>query len=262
MRNFLRCFTALAIIWMSGATTTPGLEAQEATIIINGYGYGAIAGIKHECPIRANGRVEGYVGLQVRCPVNAVDASGNFTPSTITAVSADTSRVWVEVIKTTPPTDTSFVRDTLILTIRRQGNWRVDLFANPILFIMGYAYTRAPDATWPQHEFPPINVVLGETFALCAYEGGYETAVAKSYARPVACPNLGATILPEFGVEWVLPDILGPAINPSAVPGSVMAQLDGNLDGLTVRHLTDTLHEVPMDGGLGIMARLRRFFGA
>jgi len=262
MRNFLRCFTALAIIWMSGATTTPGLEAQEATIIINGYGYGAIAGIKHECPIRANGRVEGYVGLQVSCPVSATDAQGNFTPSTVTAVSADSTRVRVSVVHAAQDANGNFGRDTLKLTILRTGNWRVDLFANPILFIMGYAYTRAPDATWPQHEFPPINVVLGETFALCAYEGGYETAVAKSYARPVACPDLGATILPEFGVEWVLPDILGAAINPSAVPGSVMAQLDGNLDGLTVRHLTNTLHEVPMDGGLGILARLRRFFGA
>jgi len=237
-------------------------EAQEATIIINGYGYGAIAGIKHECPIRANGRVEGYVGLQVSCPVSAQDAQGNFTPSTITAVSADSTRVRVSVVHVAQDANGNFARDTLKLTILRTGNWRVNLFANPILFIMGYAYTRAPDATWPQHEFPPINAVLGETFVLCAYEGGYETAVAKSYARPTPCPNLGNTILPEFGVEWTLPDILGPAIDPAAVPGSIMAKLDeSNLDGLGVRHLTATLHEVPLEG-MTLMAKLRRFFGA
>jgi len=239
----------------------PG-EAQEATIIINGYGYGAIAGIKHECPIRANGRVEGYVGLEVSCPVSAQDAQGNFTPSTISAVSADSSRVRVSVVHVDQDANGNFARDTLKLTILRTGNWRIDLFANPILFIMGYAYNRPADATYPQHEFLPITVLVDETFVLCAYEGGYETAVAKSYARPVPCPDLGDVALPEFEVEWTLPDILGPAISPSAVPASVMAQLDkSNLDGLGVRHLTATLHEVPLEG-LTLMAKLRRFFGA
>jgi len=245
MLNWLRCFIALAIIWMSGATTPPRLEAQEATIIINGYGYGAIAGIAHECPIRANGRVEGYVGLEVSCPVSATDAQGNFTPSTISAVSADSTRVRVRVVHVAQDAEGNFGRDTLKLTILRTGQWRVDLFANPILFIMGHAYTRGPDAPWPRNEFPPIRVVVGETFTLCAYEGGYETAVAKSYARPIPCPDLGGHILPEFGVEWILPDILGP-VNPSAVPGSIMAQLERNFGELRVKHLEDTLHGVPV----------------
>ena len=222
------------------------LVAQEATITIDGYAYGAIAGISHECPIRSNGRIEGYVGMQVACPVFAVDTQGNFTPSTISAIPGDSSRVSVRVSHVAQDTLGNFAPDTLHIVVLRQGNWKVDLYANPILFIMGYAYTRITDATYPHMEYPPITVVLGESFVLCAYEGGYEDAVAKSMARPVPCPDLGGVALPEFAVEWTLPDILGRDISPSAVPASVMAQLDGNLDGLTVRHLTHTLHPVAM----------------
>ena len=246
MLNWLRCFIALGIIWMSGATTPPRLEAQEATITINGYGYGQIAGVGHECPMRKVGdkwKLDGYVGFQVSCPVWGLAADSTFTPASMSVIVANPTMVAATIIHSVA--DSIFHPDTLRVQILRQGNWSIDLKANPILFIMGYAYTRTPDAIWPQHEYPPMNVVGGETFVLCAYEGGYENAVAKSLARPTPCPDLGGHPLPEFGVEWILPDILGP-VNPSAVPGSIMAQLERNFGELRVKHLEDTLHGVPV----------------
>ena len=224
------------------------LRAQEATITIDGYAYGAIAGIEHECPIRANGRIEGYVGLQVSCPIFAVDSDGNFTPSTVTAVPADSTRVVVRVTHVAQDTLGNFAPDTLHINVIRRGNWHLDVYANPVLFIMGYAYNRPADATYPRHEFPPITVVTEETFVLCAYQGGYEDAIAKSLARPVACPDLGDVALPEFEVEWTLPDILGPA-SPDAVPYSVMAALSRDLDMAGVRILPDVAHPVALVQG-------------
>jgi hypothetical protein len=223
---------AVLFLSLSGAPA----EGQEATITINGYAFGQIAGLQHECPIRANGRVEGYVGLQVSCPVWAVDGDGNFTPSSVAAVPGDSGRVAVRVSHVAQDTLGRFVADTLHITVLRQGNWMVTLTARPILFIMGHAYMRTEDATWPRHEFPPIRAVVGEEFALCAYQGGYEDATAKSLSRPIPCPDLGGAPLPEFEVRWTLPDVLGP-VDPVAVPGSVMAELSRRMDEVGVAYV-------------------------
>ena len=77
-----RCTRPTGPVWLLFALTlmmsTTPTEAQEATITIEGYAYGQIAGIAHECPLREmpNGRyrVDGYVGLQISCPIWAVDA--------------------------------------------------------------------------------------------------------------------------------------------------------------------------------------------
>ena len=236
---------ALSLCGMMTTISTTKVEAQEATITINGYAYGMIAGIEHECPIRPNGRVEGYVGMSVSCPIYATDSDGNFTPSTISATPFDSTRLVVRVTHVAQDTLGNFAPDTLHINVIRKGNWHLDVFANPLLFIMGFMNTRTEDATWARYEFPPIRVLVDEVFVLCAYEGGYEDAVAKSLARPVPCPDLGDTPLPEFDVEWTLPDILG-VVDPAAVPGSVMAALNENINLLGVRHLKNSLHSVPL----------------
>lgn len=238
----MRIFAAL----LSLAFVAAPISAQEATITINGYGYGQIAGVGHNCPLRKVGngwRIEGYVGFQVSCPVWAIAADSTFTPASMSVTATQPDRVAATIIHAVA--DSVFHPDTLKVQILKQGNWSIDLTANPILFIMGYAYTRAPDAAWSQLEYPPMHVLVGEEFALCAYEGGYENAVAKSLARPTPCPDLGGHPLPEFEVEWTLPDILGP-VNPAAVPGSIMAQLSGDIGQVGVRHLTRSLHPVPV----------------
>ena len=224
-------------------------EAQEATITIDGYGYGQIAGVGHECPLRKVGsswRIEGYVGFQVSCPVWGIASDSSFTPASMSVTASQPDRVAATIIHSVA--DSTFHPDTLRVQILRQGNWSIDLTANPILFIMGYAYTRTPDALWSQYEYPPIRSVVGETYALCAYEGGYEDAVAKSISRPVPCPDLGGHPLPEFDVLWTLPDFLGP-VNPTAVPGSIMAKLSTDITQIGVRHLTRSLHAVPVIPG-------------
>ena len=217
-------------------STTP-IEAQEATITIEGYAYGQIAGIAHECPLREmpNGRyrVDGYVGLQISCPIWAVDAEDLFTPSSLSIKLNDSSRVASTILHIPPDTLGQYVADTLKLQILRQGNWSFALDANPLLNIFGYMFTRpgpddpvrtnqdgSPSGIWPQIEdrFGNMKAVLGEQFVLCAYElGAWQDGegyrpVAKStdvlgQARPCPDPE-GYGSLPEIVVAWVLPDIL------------------------------------------------------
>jgi len=232
-------------------TLVPGfLCGQEATITINGYAYGQIAGISHECPLKETGqgwRVEGYVGLQVSCPVWAVDAEDFFTPASMSVMASDSSRVSAVIVHSIVDTAGQYAPDTLKIQVLRRGNWSIDLYANPILFIMGYMNTRTSDAIWPQHEFPTIRAVVGEDFILCAYEGGYEDAVAKSYNRPTACPDLGDTALPEFEVTWVLPEILG-GVLADISPNLLLA---GVRDGRILPKWTEqTLHPVPLTFGV------------
>jgi len=211
------------------------VEAQEATITINGYAYGQIAGVGHECPLRKVGngwRVDGYVGMQFSCPVWGIAADSSFTPATLKATASQPDRVAVTMIHSTP--DSVYYPDTLRVQVLRQGNWSLDLTASPVLFIMG-ATSRPADAAWPRDEYPPMRFVVGEVFRLCAYEGGYENATAKSLNRPTPCPDLGGVALPEFEVQWTLPDILGP-LDPVAVPGASMAQLSERMDEVRVAY--------------------------
>jgi len=228
----------------------PGLlSGQEATIEITGMAYGTIAGIGHECPMReqAGGyRMDGYVGMQVSCPVWAIDSQDGFTPSTINVQVNDSSRLSAVVVHPTPDTLGNYSADTLKIQILRPGNWRLTVNAKPILFVMG-ATTRPASATWPQYEYPPVmNFVLNEVFTLCAYQGGYGVdATAKSYARPTPCPDLGGTPLPEFEVQWTLPDILEDW-DPNAVPTTRMVLLQQRPDLWGAIHLNKTLHGVPL----------------
>lgn len=217
-------------------------EAQDAQITIEGYAYGMIADIAHDCPIRANGRIEGYVGMQAVCPVWAVDADGTFTPSQIAGIPGDSSRISVRTVHV-PQGEMGFVPDTLYIEVLRQGNWHIDLFANPILFIMGHRVNRVEGQ---QLDYPPLEDYVAERFNLCAYEGGYASATAKSESySPIPCPDLGGVPLPTFEVEWVLPDILA-WVDPASVPTTVMAQIDERPELLAVKHRTNTLHPVAL----------------
>jgi len=228
--RWLAVFAALALVH-------DPLPGQQATITINGTAYGTIAGIGHNCPMREQGggyRMDGYVGMQVSCPIWAIAADSSFTPSSISVTVSDESRISAVVVHSVMDTLGVYSPDTLKIQVLRQGNWHLDVTANPILFIMGYGFNRAPDAAWPQYEYPPmINVLEDEVFALCAYQGGYGTdATAKSINDP-PCPDLGGTPLPEFEVNWILPDILAPW-NPAAVPATRMALLNDHPELLNV----------------------------
>lgn len=241
------------------------LEAQEATVVIEGYAYGRIAGFSHECPLRETGsnwRIDdGYVGMQVSCPIWAVDADDNFTPAAITVSINDSSRVSAVVVHVPKDTLGQYVADTLKIQVLRQGNWGMRLEANPLLDIFGYMYERpAPDdpvrnegvgSIWPQIEDDEgnIRVVVGETFLLCAYElgawvedFGYQP-VAKSYERPRACPDPeGYPNLPEIQIEWTLPDVLERVQDASPSDLSYFVKSAQ----IRPRWVENTRHRVPM----------------
>jgi len=76
-------------------------------------------------------------------------------------------------------------------------------------------FERNEYATWPRIETAPeVNILIGEQFALCGYQLGWRedvgyVPVAKTYNRPDVCPDPdGSAPLPEFEVNWILPDIL------------------------------------------------------
>jgi len=236
----------LMILTLSLFVVLP-VEAQEATITIDGYAYGQITGIGHDCPIRANGRIEGYVGMVVTCEVWAVDTAGSFTPASMSAVSADSTRVRVTVSTLAMDSLGNHVPSSMMIEVLRRGNWHVTIDANPILFIMGYMHERPVDAFWPQIEGldGEIKALVGEDFLLCAYQGGYDTkATAKSLERPIPCPDQGTGPLPEFEVTWILPDILTRVAD--ATPNQMMA---GVKDGsIRPKWIENTRHAVPLKG--------------
>lgn len=199
-----------------------GQIPSEAEITLEGYAYGAIDTIQHNCPIRDNGRIEGYVGMEVTCEIWAIDSTGAFTPSSLVATPADSSRIEVSII-TESDSLGNYQRSNMYIRVLRRGNWHVDVEARPILMLMGYMYNRPVDdqgVFWPRIEYPnpEINLLENEQFIFCAYVGGYANATHKSLERPIPCPDLGGTPLPEIEINWTLPRMLeGMAQNNSVV---------------------------------------------
>lgn len=194
----------LALIVTALLAALPLRVSGQATITVEGYGYGEVATIQHGCSVDEQGRITGLVGTEVTCPVWATDREGTFAPSSLAASASDTTkaRVWVDG----PPMVDGVQNGphTLHIEILSGGSWTLTLEANPMLHLLGYMYTRpAPTQEWPEYEYPVINTVSGEKFVLCAYTGGYGmNATSKSIARPVPCPDLGDRPLPEFEVRW------------------------------------------------------------
>lgn len=202
----------------------------DATLELEGWAYGAIEGLEHNCPISENGRVEGYAGMEVVCEIWAVDVDGQFTPANIAAIPRDSTRV--EVIVEPPQQDTvdgvlQYVKSEIYIRVIRRGNWHIDLEARPLLFLLLYAYERPETALYPRisTDLTVVNDPL-ENFIFCAYLGGYTNATYKSRMRPIPCPDLGGTPLPEFDVTWTLPEILWSQMPPDhpMMPYSVMAR--------------------------------------
>lgn len=219
-------------------------EAQTATIELEGYAYGAITGIMHDCPIRQNGRIDGYVGMVVTCEIWAIDSTLAFTPASLTASAADPTRVQVTVSATAMDSVGNYIPSTMMIQVLRSGNWKVTLDANPMLFVAGHMFTRPEDSLWPQLDIEgDLKSVVGEQFALCAYEGGsFENAKSKSLNRPNPCPDPPGLILPEFEVVWVLPDFLTRLAE--ATPNQVMAGIQEGT--IYPRWLENTRHSVPL----------------
>jgi len=209
-------FTVFIVFFFILVMCTEDVYGQDnppdAFITMEGWAYGAIDSIFHSCPINRNGRVDGYVGMEVTCEVWAVDSFSTFTPATLIGLPADSSRLEISI---SPPEQDSlgtYIKSTMYIHVLRRGNWHVDIEARPLLFVMAYMYNRPASATYPQLEFPNpgMNILGGplEEFIFCAYEGGYADARMKSKMRPIPCPDLGGAPLPEFDVIWTLPEVI------------------------------------------------------
>lgn len=225
------------------------LTAQTATLTLEGYAYGDIVAVRHNCPVNGiiNGSpsVSGPVGTSFFCHVWAIDADSAFTPADITIL-ADSSSVNVELVD---PYPTTGLRGPFELTVTflRGGPWAIEFEANPILTLVGSMYMRPASAAWPQMEEGPVtNALIGEEFLLCAYQGGYgEGSTAKSRTATQArdCPDPGSRVLPEFLVEWRVGDV-----PLRSVPSMSFDQLQATVarGGLLPRWLENTRHAVPL----------------
>ena len=245
------------------------LNAQEATITINGYGWGQIKGIGHGCPMRELGngrwRLDGYVGLQISCPVWGVDSLNAFTPASVSVVPSDSARVSAVVVHTPVDINGNFYADTLKIQILRGGNWTLGLFANPVLSIFSFGFNRPDDAHWPRVNTTEPRALVGETVALCAYAmGNWTEAVgyvptAKSESSH-ECPDpwdydeAGRDVandrppLPTFAVEWSFDEeYLAPAIDPGNVPASYLALLQQHPDRWGPK-IVEPLKPIPIVG--------------
>lgn len=246
METLMLCALAL---WLPAPL---GAQEPAASITINGYGYGAIAGISHNCPLTDLGdgvqRLTGYVGDEVECSVWAVAANGAATPASIDVVPNDTTRVRITIESTPPPAEgeTPNMATHMVVEILEAGDWTLTIEANPLLDVFGYMYERSDAAVWPRIERHGIDALVGEEFLLCAYElGGEGVPVAKSLERPLPCPDpegWAGEPLPEFEVEWTLPDVLGPV--EEATPRLLTSWLAGGWLRPVIK--TPSRHAVPL----------------
>lgn len=202
----LACILALAV------ATAEALGQTVDTLSFEVEGIGVVAGVGHDCPIEDNGRVIGYVGFEVECPVWVIDPDGDRTLGTVEVQVADSSRIEARI-----------EADTLLyLKIVRKGNSRVTLIPHPTVFLAVRA------ASMPWDTLGAMDALQGQENQFCAYLGGYSTAYAKSY-EPIGppCPEFGGKWLPEFPVKWSGGGgLLHWYGSRSTSPGLVMARID------------------------------------
>jgi len=182
---------ALALIWMSGT-----IEAQEPpTIQFQVVGYGPIAGLEHDCPLDAQGKLTRYVPAEITCTLRALDAEGLWTPANFEiTLSGPADRIGVEVVD-------SILTIRIIRTTGLPGV-SVKIEAFPVLLVAAVMLER-PLPYAQVDTIMPIDVVPGERFQLCAYVGGYGAATAKGVSgNGYNCPDFGGVPLPTFPVQW------------------------------------------------------------
>jgi len=188
MKSFLM-FSTMVACGLAGASQTKAQSAVD-TLTVEVIGHGLVAGVGHDCPIGDNGKIEAYVGTEIRCPVWVVDSSGARTPGHVNVEVADTSFVRAAV-----------VGDTLLaLEVIRKGNTHIRLYPTPSLLLAMVNWTRNSVDT-----IPPMEMDAGDTVQWCAYLGdSYAGARMVSDAGwAPACPTWGSGSLDTFPVLWV-----------------------------------------------------------
>ncbi|HUT57648.1 MAG TPA: hypothetical protein VNA25_07330 [Phycisphaerae bacterium] len=186
MPNWLRCFIALGIIWMSGATT-PGLEAQNVsdtiTITIVGNVSGVILTGEYLTPFR--------VGDTAIFRAEVVDEDGAPINALISFFTEDATALSLEVI--TDPTVPANIGQARGIALKK-ATVRVWVVAEPITE-MRLATFRDGNLNWSGFD----SVAVGGSLQYCAYLTRGTVLVVEDPGPP-ACPTvfLPATLPAEY----------------------------------------------------------------